>query len=141
MSVTSSPDQLHAEWLEHLKQLIGSVQSWAEEQGWKTRQIEIGLEDSQIGKYKAPALLLQQEAMEMLLEPIALSGLNHQGVVDLYRLPRYDDIASICRHDDGWHIHYMFSSAPSAADIYDAPAKPLTRESLQEVLSEMKKNA
>ena len=141
MSNTASPDQLQTEWLDRLSQLMQTVQGWAEARGWSTRQIEVTLEDSQIGKYKAPALLLQENATRVLLEPIARSAPGADGVVDLYLMPAYDDIASLYFYDDAWHVHYMLPGTPSVGDIRDAEAKPLTDETLHEVLEEMRKNA
>jgi hypothetical protein len=140
MSNILSPEQLRTEWLDRLSKLIRIVQSWANAQGWATRQIEITLDDSQ-GKYKAPALLLQQETTRILLEPIAQSAPGTQGVVDLYLMPAYDDIASLYLYDDGWHLHYMFPGTPTVATISEAESKPLTKEALREVLEEMRKNA
>ncbi len=139
MSTTQS--SLQVEWLARLNQLIRNVRAWAEGMDWATRQIDITLEDSRIGKYKAPALLLQQDVVKVLLEPIASNAPGTEGVVDLYLMPAYDDIASIYYYDGAWHVHYMFPGTPSEGDIRDAPAKLLTKESLQAVLDEMKRNA
>jgi hypothetical protein len=141
MSTVQTPEQVQAEWLERLNRLIDDVKTWAEELDWSTRRIEIKLEESRIGKYQAPALLLQQEAIRILLQPIASSAPGTQGVVDLYLMPAYDDIASVYYYDGNWHVHYMFPGTPSVGDIHDAPAKLLSKETLSEVLGEMKKNA
>ena len=141
MSDIPNSDQLREEWLGRLFDLIRTVDGWAKEMQWSTRQIEITLEDSQIGKYKAPALLLQEEATRILLEPITRSAPNADGVVDLYLMPAYDDIASLCFYDGQWHLHYMFPRTETVGDIRDAKAKLLTADVLQEVLEEMRKNA
>jgi hypothetical protein len=141
MSNVLKPDQLRGEWLEQLSQLMRTVQGWAEARGWSTRQIEVTLEDSQIGKYKVPALLLQENATRVLLEPIARSAPGADGVVDLYLMPAYDDIASLYLCDGEWRLHYMFPGTPSVGDIHEAEAKLLTDEILHEVLEEMRKNA
>jgi hypothetical protein len=141
MSVAANPDQLRDEWLRRLATLVEQVRDWADELGWSTRQIEVALEDSQVGKYKAPALLIQEDAIKILLEPIARSAPGANGVVDLYLMPAYDDIASLYLYADGWHIHYMLPGTPSVATIRNADSKPLAKDSLQEVLEEMKKNA
>jgi len=141
MSAVPHADQLRDEWLERLSSLIQKVQTWADELGWSTRQIEVNVTDSQIGKYKAPALLLQEDAIRVLLEPIARSAPGAEGVVDLYLMPAYDDIASLYLHDDGWHVHYMFPESPTVGDIRDAASKPLSQVTLREVLDAMKHNA
>lgn len=140
MSTVQSPEQVQAGWLGRPNRLIDDVKKWAEELDWSTRRIEIRLQESRIGAYQAPALLLQQEAVRVLLQPIASSAPGTEGVVDLYAMPAYDDIASIYHYDGSWHVHYMFSGTPTVGDIHDAPAKPLTKETLAEVLGEMKRN-
>lgn len=141
MSAVPNPDQLRDEWLQRLSDLVQTIQSWATELGWSTRRIEVNLSDSQLGKYKAPALLIQEDAIRILLEPIARSAPGAEGVVDLYLMPGYDDIASLYLHAGSWNIHYMFPGTPSKATIRDAQARPLTRDTLREVLEEMKEHA
>lgn len=99
------------------------------------------LNDSRLGKYKAPALLLQEDAIRVLLEPIARFAPGANGVVDLYLMPAYDDIASLYLSDSGWKLHYMFPETPTVATIRDTASKTLTKDSLREVLEEMKRNA
>ena len=141
MCATSNLDRLRDKWLECLSDLMRRVQSWAAELDWSTRQIEVSLSDSELGKYKAPALLIQEDAIRVLLEPIARSAPGAEGVVDLYLMPAYDDIASLYFYEGDWHVHYMFPGTPTVATVRDAEARPLTMDSLREVLEEMKKNA
>jgi hypothetical protein len=140
MSTVQASEQVKIEWLNRLNQLIGDVKAWAKELGWSTRRIEISMEDSPIGKYKAPALLLQQEAMLALLQPIALSTPQSEGVVDLYLMPRYDNIANISYFDNSWHIYSMFSDTlDSSKAVPDE--RPLNKENLKKSLEYMKTNA
>lgn len=141
MSTAPHLDLLQGEWLQRLSDLIRTIQGWANELGWSTRQIEVTLNDSQLGKYRAPALLIQEDATRILVEPIARSAPGAEGVVDLYLMPGYDDIASLYLCEGGWNVHYMFPGTPTVATIPDAEARPLTRDSLREVLEEMKKHA
>jgi hypothetical protein len=141
MTATTSTEQLRDDWLCRLSNLIQKVENWAMTVGWATRKIEVTLSDSQIGRYKAPALLLQDDSIRILLEPIARSAPGAEGVVDLYLMPAYDDIASFYLYDNDWHIHYMFPETPTVAKIRAAEAKPLTLDTLREVLEAMKANA
>ena len=135
-----NPDKLRHEWLSRLSTLIDSVQRWAEELGWSTRRIEKQIEDLEIGTYNAPALLMQEETTRVLLEPIARSAPGADGIVDLYRMPAYDDIASLYFYDGGWHLQYASLAAEAIAKPREAKAKPFSKRSFQEVLEEMKKN-
>ncbi len=138
-----SPEQsrLRDEWLDRLSRLSDSVRTWAEESGWSTRQIDVRLHDSQLGAYSAPALLLQFETVKALLEPIARFAPGTEGVVDLYLMPAYDDIASLYLRDGNWHVHYMEQVAPAVEAKRDPPTKNLSRETLHEILEEMRKHA
>lgn len=139
--LSEDPDKLRDDWLGRLSDLVNDVETWAKELDWSTRRIEKKLEDSQVGKYLAPALLMQKETTRVLLEPIARSAPGAEGVVDLYLMPAYDDIASLYYWEGGWKLHYLFPGDPIVSTISDASSKPLSRESLQEVLEEMSRNA
>jgi hypothetical protein len=127
-------------WLDRLSALVNDVETWVKALGWSTRRIEKPMEDSQIGKYMAPSLLMQEGTDRLLLEPIARCAPGTEGVVDLYLMPAYDDIASLYYEDGRWNLHYMFGGTV-AANSREAPAKPLSQETLEEVLAQMKQHA
>jgi hypothetical protein len=129
-----------SEWLDRLSALVNDVESWAKDLGWSTRQIEKPMEDSQIGKYKAPSLLMQEGTDRILLEPITRSAPGTEGVVDLYLMPAYDDIASLTYEDGRWTLHYLFGGA-ATANTRKAPAQPLSRDTFQTVITEMRQHA
>jgi hypothetical protein len=134
-------EKLREEWLERLSGLVETIRSWAQDLDWSTRQIEKKMEDSQLGTYKAPALLLQKETVRVLLEPIARFAPGVEGIVDLYLMPAFDDIATLYFYDDGWQLHYMSPRSPTVATVREAEHKPLSKAPLQGVLEEMIKNA
>ena len=98
-------EKLREEWLGRLSDLVETVRNWTLDLDWSTRQIEKKMGDSRLGTYKAPALLLQKETARVLLEPIARFAPGVEGVVDLYLMPAYDDIATLYFYDDGWQLH------------------------------------
>jgi hypothetical protein len=124
-----------------LTTLISTVEEWAKELGWSPKQIEKPMEDSEVGKYTAPALLLQKETTKVLLEPITRSAPGAEGVVDLCLMPGYDDIASLYYYKNCWNLHYLSAEQKAAASIGEAESRPLTKVSLKRVLEEMKANA
>ena len=134
-------DRLREEWLSRLSTLVDSVKAWAEELGWSTRRIEVPLEDPEIGDYRAPALILQQEATKAFLEPVARSAPGAEGVVDLYIMPAYDDIANLYFCRGRWLLHHAAPGTPGAAAIREAESAPLSRDTFREVLEAMKRNA
>ena len=148
MASTDTPDlsdgnvvQVRDEWLGRLRDLVSQVTIWTRDLGWSTREIDKSLKDSEIGTHKVPVLLLQKETVRVLLEPIARLAPGADGVVDLYLLPAYDDIASLYHCDGVWQLHYMKTNAPTVAAIRSADSEPLSKKSLENVLEDMKKNA
>ena len=129
------------DWLGRLWSLVHSVKGWAEQLGWATRVIDKSLEDAHIGKYKAPALLMQEGTDRVLLEPLGRSSPGTEGVVDLYLMPAYDDIARLVHSAGRWNLYYTSPGSPAIADYREAQAKALSKETLQEVLEAMRQDA
>jgi hypothetical protein len=86
-------------WLEKRADGYRVIRRWTEGSGWRTRVIEKSMKDSVLGQYKAPAMLLQRETVEVILDPVGRFAPGTDGVVDLYLLPAYDDIASLYFED------------------------------------------
>jgi hypothetical protein len=128
-------------WLDCLGRLVADVQRWAGELDWSTRLISKKMKDSRLGTYSAPALLIQKETVRVLLDPIGRSAPGADGVVDLYLMPAYDDIASLFLVDGVWRMQYLFAEAPTVPTMLDAESVPLNRETLERVLDEMCRHA
>src|SRR5262245_30172704 len=92
---TDEPGKLRDEWLSRLSDLTNLVRGWAEELDWSTPVISKRMKDSVLGPYEATALLMQKETTRVLLDPVARFAPGADGVVDLYLMPAYDDIASL----------------------------------------------
>ena len=57
-------------------------------------------------------------------------------------MPAYDDIASLYYYDNRWNLHYnMDRGSYGAVSKPTAEAIPLTKETLEKVLAEMRQNA
>ena len=136
---TDEDRTLRDAWLERLTQLVTSVRDWAEAADWATRVIQKRMEDSRLGVYKAPALLLQKETARVFLEPIARSAPGTDGVVDLYLMPAYDDIARLCFENGEWRLHETSSGSAFANEEEDS--KPLTKDSLGQALERLMSDA
>jgi hypothetical protein len=127
-------------WLERLQHLLDEVETWARDLGWETRRVRKELRDAQIGAYQTRALLLQQETARVLVEPVGSSAPGAEGVVDLYLLPAYDDVASLYHYDGRWHLHSLTPGAPFVGNIREAESRPLSKMTLRKVLDEMRRN-
>lgn len=128
-------ETLRDEWLARLSELVETIRGWAEDLDWSTRRIEKTMEDTEIGSYKAPALIIQRETVRAILEPIGRSAPGAEGIVDFYIMPAYDDIARLFFYDDEWHLHRTNPDRPDVgADRQD---QPLSEETFREVLEAM----
>jgi hypothetical protein len=131
------PVALKEEWLERLSELVKSVKSWAEDLGWSTRLVPKKMEDSRLGPYEATALLMQKDLTRVLLGPVARFGPGTDGIVDLYLMPAYDDIASLYFGTGQWLMHYVFPSGKAVGTVREAESIPLSKETLGRVLEGM----
>lgn len=129
------------EWLNRLEGLVTQINEWANDFDWSTRRITKKLSDSEIGEHTVPALILQKETARVLLEPIARSAPGVEGVVDLYLMPAYDDIASLFFVNGKWQLHYVWTGAPTVTSPRKEKPKPLSASSLRKVLEDLVKNA
>lgn len=139
--LNKQPGLQHDEWLVRLTSLIDQVEAWAKELGWFTRRMDKKMRDSIIGPYLASALLLQKDTTPVLLEPVARSAPGAEGVVDLYLMPSYDDIASLYYYDGRWNLHHISNDKKAVATIREADSRPLSKDSLNDVLEEMRQHA
>ena len=134
------PTRERDQWLDLLDTLVKQVEGWVRPD-WSTRIIAKSMADAVLGAYQAPALLMQREITRVLLEPITRFAPGTEGVVDLYLMPAYDDIASLYRVDGAWKLHYVFPGDPVIAGIRHAEALPLTEGNLLRVLDAITSHA
>ncbi|MFT3878945.1 MAG: hypothetical protein QM703_04705 [Gemmatales bacterium] len=128
-------------WIHRVNELVTMIEKWARELGWSTRRIEKRLEDARVGTHRIPALLMQAETCQIILDPVGRSSPGTEGMVDLYLMPAYDDIASIYHYKGQWNLHYVFPNRKAVASVREAEAQPLSKDALEKVLAEMKKHA
>jgi hypothetical protein len=84
---------------------------------------------------------MQEGTTQVLLEPVGRSASGIEGVVDLYMLPAYDDIAGLYFYDGQWNVHYRFEGVPAAGTVLEAPGVPLSKDALRNVLEKMRADA
>ncbi len=129
------------EWLARVVALVDTVEGWAGALGWATRRVEKRVTDEEIGNHTVPALQMQDGVTRALLEPVSRWVPGADGLVDLYLMPAYADIASLYFREGGWQLHYAFPGSKAVATVKDAEPRPLTREALAAVLEGMKAHA
>jgi len=128
------PAGVRDDWLRQLNDLVAEVERWVRPE-WSTRVIDKAFHDAILGKYNAPALLMQREVVRVLLEPMTRFTPGTDGVVDLYLMPAYDDIATLYRVDGEWKLHYAFRGGKAVTGVKTAEALPLTGEDFLRVLT------
>jgi len=136
-----NPEATRDEWIRQLRSLTDRIRGWVEKSGWNTREVERSMRDSVLGDYKAPALLMQRETVQVILDPVGRFAPGTEGVVDLYLLPAYGDISSLYLVDGEWRLHYAFRDKPAVARIKPAEAMPLEEATLMRVLDEIAAHA
>ncbi len=132
---------LRDEWIHRLSDLTRSVKAWAEDLDWSTRQIGKNMKDSRLGPYEAPALMMQKGTTRVLLDPIARFTPGTDGVVDLYLMPAYDDIASLFFLNGEWRLQYLAPGTTSVAHTKHAESRALSKEALGQILEKMSTHA
>lgn len=127
-------------FLTHLTKLIDDAERWARSADWSTRRIDKTMHEASIA-YPAPGLLMQKEFCRILLDPIGSSSFGDEGVVDLYRMPEYDDVARLYFSDGQWRLHFVFPGDAATAEISDETSSPLSPDLFNRVLETIIRNA
>ena len=131
----------HQDWLAQLDKLLANIQAWGRELDWATRRIEKRMRDADIGSYLAPALLLQHETLRLLVEPISSAAPGVDGLVEVYLMPAYDDVARLFLCDGRWSLSYVWSQTPRVQFGIEPKPIRLTKAVFHRVVDEMKNNA
>ncbi len=63
------------------------------------------------------------------------------GVVDIYLMPAYEDIASLYLVNGKWQLHYVLPDTTADATIRQAKPLPVSKDALGRILNEMSINA
>ena len=60
-----------AAWIQRVSDLVKFVDVWAKKLGWSTKRIDKKIEDTRLGNHRAAALVMQNDTVRVLLEPIS----------------------------------------------------------------------
>ena len=122
--------------------LVEQVQSWVEPHDWVTKTYPKKMRDIENKVYEVPALFLQKGPIRVLLDPVAYDVPGAEGVVDLYLMPTYDDMASLYFEKEAWMIHYAFPPEPAEThSVIETQALPLSEETINNVLDSIATHA
>lgn len=118
-------ENVRDEWVRAAERLVAEVESWCKAKDWPTRRIEKHIEESNIGEYVVPALVLQVDLVKLMLEPSARFVTGADGLADLYRMPQYDDVAVVLLRDGAWQLRYDVFDEKSGNSV---KVEPFTAE-------------
>ena len=139
---TSAMSEQRSQFQVRVDELTHQVKGWVEPHEWVTKTYAKKMRDADQQVYEAPALFLQKGPIRVLLDPIAYDVPGAEGVVDLYLMPTYDDMASLYFENGRWMIHYTFpSDAKETHSVIEAQALPLSETTINEVLDSIAAHA
>lgn len=122
-------EQVKGEWVQVVEGLVSDIDGWCRDRGWPTRKLYKSVVEPSIGGYLVPALRFQIDLTKLMLEPVARFVSGADGLADLYKMPEYDDVASVYRLNDGWWIR--------EAAAADGDGRPLDAEAFAAVVLQM----
>jgi hypothetical protein len=122
--------------------LVEQVREWAEPHEWVTKTYTKKMRDVERQVFEIPALFLQKGPTRVLLDPVAYDVPGAEGVVDLYLMPTYDDLASLYFESGEWVIHYAFPPDPvETHSVVETEALPLSEATMNQVLNSIANHA
>ncbi len=123
------------DWLDLLDELVRTVTSFVGPD-WVTEVTFKKMNDPVLGPYKAPFLWMQRGPTRVALDPVTRFAPGTDGVVDLAKMPSYDEVASLYRMDGAWSLHYAFRGSKPVVGVRSALSLPLEKPLLRRVLDE-----
>lgn len=131
-------EQIRKEWLDRLDRLLTDIEQWTADTDWVTRRIDKPMEESPIGEYRAPVLLMQNGIIRLMLEPTArfTASPGIEGVAEFYRMPAYDDMLVLFLKRGEWRMVSKDVDSPSS----DKSALRMTKKNLLNVLEKLSRD-
>jgi hypothetical protein len=94
-----------AEWTFAIDAVESKAEEWSAKAAWRTRRVNKKMDESLIGPYEAPQLLIFAEPSLYVLDPVARFVPGAQGAFDFAIQPSYYT-TSMYRNDNGiWYVH------------------------------------
>ena len=122
--------------------LSSRFREWVEPHDWVTKEYPKKMRDIEHQVYPISALFLQKGPVRLLLDPVAYDVPGSEGVVDLYLMPAYDDMASLFFEKGRWMIHYAFPpDSMETHSVIEAEALPFSEKTINQVLDSIATHA
>jgi hypothetical protein len=124
-----------------VKALVKQVREWVEPHEWVTKPYPKKMRDVDHQVFEIPALFLQKGPTRVLLDPVAYDVPGAEGVVDLYLMPTYDDMATLYFENGRWVIHYPLPNPIETHAVVETKSAALSEETVNQILDAIAKNA
>lgn len=126
-------------WQMRLESLLAQLMEWAKDFNWPVRKISKSMTDQNGHAYAAPALIIQCDTARVMIEPVTDSSPGTEGVVDLYVMPGYDDIATLYYYDQAWHLQRAgdFAEISARQGSSNTSSQLLTQVEFQSIIHEL----
>ena len=125
-----------------VESLVEQVKGWVEPHEWVTKPYPKRMRDVDRQVFEIPALFLQKGPTRVLLDPVAYDVPGAEGVVDLYLMPTYDDMASLYFEGGRWVIRYAFPTDPMEThSVNETKALALSEDTINLVLDSITAHA
>jgi hypothetical protein len=131
-----------SQFQKRVKALVKQVKGWVEPREWVTKPYSKKMRDVDHQVFEIPALFLQKGPIRVLLDPVAYGVPGAEGVVDLYLMPTYDDMASLYFEKGEWVIHYAFPPDPfETHSVIETKTLALSENTINQVLDSIANHA
>jgi len=91
------------DWVRVVKTLCGTIERWAERQGWTVSSEEKTVEEQGLGRYTVPALLIHTPTTTVRIDPVGRNIIGAEGRVDITSFPTMNRMLLV-RVDGKWHL-------------------------------------
>ncbi len=115
------------EWKQLVENLIQEIARWSKAEGWSVDRQPVELNESKLGTYEVPSLVIDTPNGRLMVKPAARYVFGADGRVDLYSWPSLNKLL-IVRTNEEWKLR--------TASGVDWP-NPWKKETFLDVASEL----
>jgi len=95
------------DWQQILNDLFSKIRVWVSNRDCAVKLIDKTYEVNGSGRTTIPALLIQEEALKMIVDPIDWDPVKSESIVDLYIMPQYEDGARFFYGQNEWRLYWV----------------------------------
>ncbi len=131
-----------SDWQQLLTNLYTKVQSWIANRDCAVRLVDKTYEFNGSGRTKIQAMLIQEDAIKMILDPIDWDPVKKEALVDLYIMPQYDSGARFFFGLNDWRIYWVNPQILPVSEFQKTDEETLlNKENFNTLLDGLKQNA